>query len=91
MDRLVKLKSCESDNIVALRSIYDQIKKQAEICITASELENAENFVVKKVQSEQFEKELSFLSHATSSDSQRPPLLISSVLALYSFTLLYLS
>ena len=53
------------------------IKKQAEICITALELENAENFVVKKVQSEQFEKELSFLSHATSSDSQRPPLLVS--------------
>ena len=28
MDRLVKLKSCESDNIVALRTIYDQINIQ---------------------------------------------------------------
>ena len=28
MDRLAKLKSCESENIAALRSIYDQINIQ---------------------------------------------------------------
>ena len=52
-------------------------KKRTDIGLTASELDTAENFVIGKIQSEQFGKELLFLDGARTPSSRKPPLLVS--------------
>ena len=52
-------------------------KQRKDISLAASELDTAENFVIGKIQSEHFGKELAFLADTRTQSDRKPPLLVS--------------